>query len=605
MQDLYFGINVAKEGLNTFIGIFQQAMAVGREGAELQYTADKFGKLSEAAGTASDVLMRQLRSATKGLAYDAQLMGSATNFMALGLAKTSDEVVRLTKVSGALGMDMNQLVLTLTNQTTMRFDALGVSVDGFDERLKNLKATGMSTNEAFKEAFLQQAEAQVALLGEKADSTAAAFDRFDAATTNLANEIKSRLTPYMADAANGITTLIQWNEKVTAAIADHKAEVTNTSQTYEQYRDEMLRTAYATGEMINIEESQMAQVEGLDAATQYYAESLGILTLQEFEGMKAAQDWNSTAREQMVAAKATGVAVSEMATQVEDAGAAMQTLSELMKGDLGKEQKNYREDTDDLLRTQQDLNDQIDKLERKSWLSTKSKQELADLKAKLEEVQGKIKETADAHDEATKRILFGILQQQLAYDGLTVEEAKTLGQIAQDWGLIDESTKQAWDSIQEYNQLLETGKITAEQFRNMINGIPRNLDVKINVQLTGDTRNGYYDPGTGTWYGGGGEDRGGTGKGGAGNPGTGTAKPPPGSTVVDQRGAGGANFIVPPGYPADSYMMGVQSGEKVQVIPAGNTQPTGTYITMNFYGKADKDSTRTGVLEAMRATGRI
>ena len=29
------------------------------------------------------------------------------------------------------------------------------------------------------------------------------------------------------------------------------------------------------------------------------------------------------------------------------------------------------------------------------------------------------------------------------------------------------------------------------------------------------------------------------------------------------------DFIVPPGYPNDSYKMGVQSGERVQVTPAG------------------------------------
>ena len=77
-----------------------------------------------------------------------EAMALAADLLALGLAKNSDEAVRLAKVQSGLGMDMNQLVL-LTNQTTMRFDALGVSVDGFDEKVKQLKATGMSTNEAF------------------------------------------------------------------------------------------------------------------------------------------------------------------------------------------------------------------------------------------------------------------------------------------------------------------------------------------------------------------------------------------------------------------------------------------------------------------------
>ena len=45
----------------------------------------------------------------------------------------------------------------------------------------------------------------------------------------------------------------------------------------------------------------------------------------------------------------------------------------------------------------------------------------------------------------------------------------------------------------------------------------------------------------------------------------------------------GADFIVPPGYPNDSYPMRVQSGEHVIVIPRGETQsnPAGNvYITV-------------------------
>jgi len=113
--------------------------------------------------------------------------------MALGLAKSHDEVVRLTSVAGALKMNMNQLVLTLTNQTTMRFDALGVSVDGFQEKVKALEAAGLSANDAFKEAFLQQAEEQILKVGSAADSSIGAFQRMEAAQANYFNQLKQDL----------------------------------------------------------------------------------------------------------------------------------------------------------------------------------------------------------------------------------------------------------------------------------------------------------------------------------------------------------------------------------------------------------------------------
>lgn len=171
-----------------------------KQGAELEYTADKFDRLADSIGTTADVLLTELRDATKGTRSDMELMASATDFVALGFAKTKDEAVRLATVAGALNMNMNQLVLTLANQTTMRFDQLGVAVEGFDERLQALKATGMDTNAAFKEAFLQQAEAQIGKVGNAADSTAGDFMRLEAALKNLVNAVKTELSEGLAPA---------------------------------------------------------------------------------------------------------------------------------------------------------------------------------------------------------------------------------------------------------------------------------------------------------------------------------------------------------------------------------------------------------------------
>ncbi|MDD3954687.1 MAG: hypothetical protein PHY82_12315 [Lentisphaeria bacterium] len=166
-----------------------------KEAAELDYAAARFGNLTESIGTTSDALLTDMKAATKGMVSDADLIASAGDFMALGLAKTHDEVVRLTTVAGALGMNMNQLVLTLTNQTTMRFDALGVSVDGFDAKVKALEESGMSASEAFSEAFLQQAEEQIRKVGSASDYAIGDVKRFEASIENLGNTAKEALIP--------------------------------------------------------------------------------------------------------------------------------------------------------------------------------------------------------------------------------------------------------------------------------------------------------------------------------------------------------------------------------------------------------------------------
>lgn len=185
----------------------KKAFDFAKEGTQLEFLRGKFDKLAVTVGSSGDKMLSELRKVTRGVVADSELVASAADFMSLGLAKTADQVVRLTRVSGALGMDMNQLVLTLANQTTMRFDQLGVAVDGFDDRLKKLKDTGMDANAAFTEAFLQQAEAQVKKVGEVADTNAGKVKKMEVAWKNLGDTWKLRVAPaaaYLAEQLLGL-----------------------------------------------------------------------------------------------------------------------------------------------------------------------------------------------------------------------------------------------------------------------------------------------------------------------------------------------------------------------------------------------------------------
>ena len=175
-----------------------------KEAAELDYARDKFDALTDSIGTTSHALLVDLRDATSGLVSDAELVESAGQMMALGLASTHEEATRLATVAGELDMNMNQLVLTLTNQTTMRFDALGVSVAGFDEKVKALEESGLSAQDAFSEAFLQQAEEQIRKVGSVADSSVGSFKLMEAGIKNLADAAKANLLDVVAPAIEKI-----------------------------------------------------------------------------------------------------------------------------------------------------------------------------------------------------------------------------------------------------------------------------------------------------------------------------------------------------------------------------------------------------------------
>jgi hypothetical protein len=178
-----------------------------REGAELEYARQRFDNLSESIGTTSRLLLGDMRVATKGTISDFELMASASDLMALGLAKSHDEVIRLTTVSGALGMNMNQLVLALTNQTTARFDQLGISVDGFDAKVKKLEATGLSAGDAFKEAFMLQAEQALGLQGSMADMTIGDFMRMESSFKNFSDAYMEGVSRDLAPVTKELSSL--------------------------------------------------------------------------------------------------------------------------------------------------------------------------------------------------------------------------------------------------------------------------------------------------------------------------------------------------------------------------------------------------------------
>jgi hypothetical protein len=167
--------------------------------------------------------------------------------MALGLANSYDEVVRLSKVVGGLGMDMNQLVLTLTNQTTMRFDALGVSVDGFDAKVKALKDSGMDANAAFKEAFLQQAEAQLAKIGDKADTGAGSIMRMEASFANLADTLKMKVAPAAVAFADIMTDMLTNGQASRDVIIEQANSVDLLGGSYDDYLKVLQEVGRAQG----------------------------------------------------------------------------------------------------------------------------------------------------------------------------------------------------------------------------------------------------------------------------------------------------------------------------------------------------------------------
>jgi len=201
-----FGVAISGVGA----AVFAVSKAAGaaydllRQGAALQTTQERFEKLSASINTTADSLLGRMRTATQGMIADSELMASASGIMSLKLADNADQVVRLATVVGTLGWDMQQVILTFANLSTMRLDALGLSVDEVKTKQKELMEQGLEMSEAFKEAVIQAGEARLDVGG--VSESEQAFKQATAAVTNFKDNLAQAAISAL-DAAGGVDAL--------------------------------------------------------------------------------------------------------------------------------------------------------------------------------------------------------------------------------------------------------------------------------------------------------------------------------------------------------------------------------------------------------------
>jgi hypothetical protein len=264
------------------------------------------------------------------------------------------------------------------------------------------------------------------------------------------------------------------------------------------------------------------------------SEDLGIETddlAGSMDGLSGKVDLAAIAEEEMARQ------AEELARQEDLVKQSMDELSTFMSGRLGEENEKYEEKLGDLQTELEDTRVKIEELSNQDNLTEEQRGQLDELKGKYEDIQTQIGETADEHDEATKRILFDLLQQQLAVDGLSTAEATALGGVAESWGLIDPATRTAWERMQEYIGSLGTAQIDAEGLWQAINNIPNEKTVSLLVD-TSQFAEYFQNPGLAQY------------------------------TVLGYQT--GADFVVPPGFAGDKFPFMASTGERVQVTPAGD-----------------------------------
>ena len=478
------GVNQAMQIIQTAIQAGKAVYDFTKEGAQLDFMKDKFSALSESIGDTSVLLLGDLRQATSGLMSDAELMESATTMMTLGLANTREEAIRLTAVSSQLGMNMNQLVLTLTNETTMRFDQLGIKVDGFKEKVKSLEDAGYSASDAFKEAFLQQAEEQIAKVGSVAESSVGSFKLMEAGIKNLADAAKESLLDVVAPAIEKIGSYLAEQGLIAQAdvtfknlIEDMNAAILPTT-----------KLKQAMYELTNknsglLDPSKFKEFTDLMAT---YSNYLNVATT-------GTQGWADANYEGSDSAIAAQIAVAALNNEIKDAEFSTAEYIETATG-LGA-QLSFMTDKSD---TYADLLAEIAAKEAelagmKPWQqASESGRELQGeidiLLGKLDDLSTKMKVQAlqaaiEANGDVTEKE-YGMMLDYMQQAGIINQETKI--KMMQDWReLNDFQQGLRWDAEGNVTLYTEQALKSIEELKEWLSSIERNIGITVSVNQMG------------------------------------------------------------------------------------------------------------------------
>ena len=183
-------LGALKAAFSSVEAVARAAFAALNEGAQLELAQSRFENLAVSIGTTADALTNDMGKATQGMMSQANMVSAASDIISLGLADSGEEVVRLSNLVGQLGWDMQVLTLTMANDSMLRLDALGLSMTDVKERMEDLKAAGVSADEAFDLAVIEAGEAKLELMGSAADSTAGKLQVLTASVENVQNAFK-------------------------------------------------------------------------------------------------------------------------------------------------------------------------------------------------------------------------------------------------------------------------------------------------------------------------------------------------------------------------------------------------------------------------------
>lgn len=208
-------------GLETVRRLGDMAFQLAETAAQAEATRASFDALSTSVGQDADLMLSAMKTASKGMVSEANLILAANRAMLLGVARTGEELGEMLEAARVLGQAMgkdvsssfNDLVLGLGRLSPLILDNLGIANEGeqmFENYAKSVGRTADSLTKAEKKQILlnRVMEAAAPLLAAEAKNGETDAQQFQKLSVQL-EEAKQQMGEFLlaAGATDSLDTM--------------------------------------------------------------------------------------------------------------------------------------------------------------------------------------------------------------------------------------------------------------------------------------------------------------------------------------------------------------------------------------------------------------
>jgi len=322
------------------------------------------------------------------------------------------------------------------------------------------------------------------------------LDEMGDSFTDLKMTIGMAVIPALNDLFTWFNNLFISAEKMTGSIENQGEAVMDTGGSYEDYIKKVQDASREFGYSI-IETDDGLRI--LNASGMEVSHTMDIMSQAEFDAKQKSDALAAGMKNAEMRGRGYKVAIDEATTATDELKAAEDELKQKMDelhlfidGPVGKSLDEHEKKQAAVQTAINKVTQEIASLEKMQYRTPEQDATLKDLKDQQDILQQEFADNATAHAEAHAKIMFNLLEQSAAVDGLSTTEGEALAAIALDWGLVDQATYDAYGTAQEFMAGLQAGlPLTAadlEGIANKLLGLPTEKTITVTINETTNKR---------------------------------------------------------------------------------------------------------------------